>query len=77
VGANLDNDYPTFASGVVMYGGSRVIGRTSLGHNTFVSTGAIIIDGGVVESDSVLHGIYPNAGRSRTDRNVIRDIFGV
>lgn len=77
VGANLDNDYPTFSPGVVMYGGSRVIGRTSLGGNTFVSTGAIVIDGGVLQSDSVLHGIYPNAGRSRTDRNVIRDIFGV
>ena len=77
VGANLDNDYPTFAPGVVMYGGSRIIGRTSLGGNTFVSTGAIVIDGGALESDSVLHGIYPNAGCSRTDRNVVRDIFGV
>ena len=77
VGANLDNDYPAFGRGVVMYGGSRVIGKTSVGDNSFLSTGAIIIDGGVLESDSVLHGIYPNAGRSRTDRNVMRDIFGI
>ena len=60
-----------------MYGGSRIIGRTSLGGNTFVSTGAIVIDGGALESDSVLHGIYPNAGCSGTDRNVVRDIFGI
>jgi serine O-acetyltransferase len=77
VGANLDNDYPSFGHGVVMYGGSRVIGKTSVGGNSFVSTGAIVIDGGALEPDSVLHGIYPNAGRSHTNRNVIRDIFGV
>jgi serine O-acetyltransferase len=77
VGANLDNDYPSFGRGIVMYGGSRVIGKTAVGDNTFVSTGAIIIDGGALEADSVLHGIYPKAGRSRTDRNVVRDIFGV
>jgi serine O-acetyltransferase len=77
VGANLDNDYPAFGRGVVMYGGSRVIGKTAVGDNSFVSTGAIVIDGGTCEPDSVLHGIYPDARRSRTDRNVMRDIFGV
>ncbi len=77
VGANLDNDYPAFGRGVVMYGGSRVIGKTAVGDNSFVSTGAIVIDGGACEPDSVLHGIYPNARRSRTERNVMRDIFGI
>jgi serine O-acetyltransferase len=77
VGANLDNDYPAFGRGVVMYGGSRVIGKTTVGDNSFVSTGAIVIDAGKCEPDSVLHGIYPNARRSRTERNVTRDIFGV
>ena len=77
VGANLDNDYPAFGRGTVMYGGSRVIGKTALGDNTLVSTGAIVIDGGAIEPDSVLHGIHPNARRSPTRRNVIREIFGV
>jgi serine O-acetyltransferase len=77
VGANLDNDYPSFGRGIVMYGGGRVIGRTVVGDNTFVSTGAIVIDGGTLEGNSVLHGIYPNAGRSPTQRNVMRDIFGI
>ena len=77
VGANLDNDYPSFGRGVVMYGGSRVIGKTAVGDNSFFSTGAIVIDGGKLEADSVLHGIYPDAGRSRTERNVVGDIFGV
>ena len=77
VGANLDNDYPSFGRGIVMYGGSRVIGKTVVGGNSFVSTGAIIIDGGALDADSILHGIYPNARRSPTSRNVVRDIFGV
>jgi serine O-acetyltransferase len=77
VGANLGNDYPSFGRGIVMYGGSRVIGKTAVGDNTFVSTGAIVIDGGALAADSVLHGIYPKAGRSRTERNVMRDIFGI
>ena len=77
VGANLDNDYPSFGRGVVMYGGSRVIGKTAVGDNTLVSTGAIVIDGGVFEPNSVLHGVHPRAGRSNTGRDVVRDIFGV
>lgn len=77
VGANLDNDYPSFGRGIVMYGGSRVIGKTAVGDNSFVSTGAIIIDGGAIEADSVLHGVYPKARRSPTSRKVTHDIFGV
>jgi serine O-acetyltransferase len=77
VGANLDNDYPSFGRGTVMYGGSRVIGRTTLGDNTFVSTGAIIIDGGKLAGDGIVYGIHPNTRASPTKRNVIRDIFGV
>jgi serine O-acetyltransferase len=77
VGANLDDDYPAFGRGVVMYGGSRVIGKTVVGDNSFVSTGAIVVDGGKYGPDSVLHGVHPNARRSAATRNVIRDIFGV
>jgi serine O-acetyltransferase len=77
VGANLDNDYPAFGRGVVMYGGSRVIGKTVVGANSFVSTGTIVIDAGQCKPDSVLHGAYPDARRSHTTRNVMRDIFGV
>ena len=77
VGANLANDYPAFGRGVVMFGGSRIIGKTSVGDNTLVSTGAIVIDGGMLDPDSVLHGIHPNARRSPTRRNVMREIFGV
>lgn len=75
VGANLDGESPAFGRGVVMYGGSRVIGRTSVGDNTFVATGTIVIDGGVCPGDSVLYGTRPNVRTSPTERQVIRDIF--
>jgi serine O-acetyltransferase len=42
-----------------------------------VSTGAIVIDGGALAPNSILRGISPDAGRSGTDRDVVRDIFGV
>ena len=77
VGANLENEYPSFGRGIVMFGGGRVIGKTAVGDNTFVSTGAIIINGAELPADSILHGIYPKAARSPTPRNVVRDIFGV
>jgi len=77
VGANLDNDYPSFGRGIVMYGGSRVIGRTTVGDNTLVATGTIVIDGGVLSPDSVLFGVHPQARTAPTTRNVVRDIFGM
>jgi serine O-acetyltransferase len=76
VGANLDNEYPALGRGVVMYGGSRVIGRTSIGDNTLISVGATLMDAGAFPGDSVLRGIHPNASRSTTRRNVVREIFG-
>lgn len=77
VGANLTGDYPAFGKGVVMYGGSRIIGKTHVGNNSLVSTGAILIDGGDLPADSVLHGIYPRQYHSRTKHEVVREIFGV
>jgi serine O-acetyltransferase len=75
VGANLAGESPTFGRGVVMYGGSRVIGCTSVGDNTFIAAGTIIIDRGAWPSNSILHGAHPNERASPTKRQVIRDIF--
>jgi serine O-acetyltransferase len=75
VGANLADDYPSFGRGVVMYGGSRMIGRTKVGDNSLVSTGTIVIDGGDLPANSVVHGLHPNARTSPTKRNVVREIF--
>lgn len=77
VGANLASDYPSFGRGVVMYGGSRIIGRTSIGDNSFVGTGTIVIDGSDLPANSVVVGAHPNVKTAPTQRNVIRDIFRV
>jgi serine O-acetyltransferase len=74
-GANLENVYPVFGCGTVMYGGSRIIGRTSLGDNAFIATGTIAIDEGPLAPNSVIHGEHPNMKTSPTSRNVIREIF--
>ena len=74
-GANLEDVYPVLGRGVVMYGGSRVIGKTELGDNTFVSTGTIAIDEGTLAPNSVVHGAHPNAKASPTGRSVVREVF--
>ena len=33
VGANLKGDFPSFGKCAVMYGGSRIIGKTAIGNN--------------------------------------------
>jgi serine O-acetyltransferase len=75
VGANLEGEHPSFGEGVVMYGGSRIIGDTHVGSNTLVSTGAIVIDSGNIQPDAILHGVYPDWRRSANRRNVVNDIF--
>lgn len=74
-GANARDVYPRFGRGVVMYGGSRVIGDTTIGDNTFIATGTIAMDKGMLPADAVLHGIHPKAETSLTKRNVIREVF--
>ncbi len=75
VGSNLEGEYPKLGRGVVMYSGSRVVGRSLLADNTFVATGAIVRDRTGLPANSVLHGVYPNDKVSMTQRNVIRDVF--
>jgi serine O-acetyltransferase len=75
VGANLDDDYPVIGRGVVMYGGSKIIGDTQIGNNTFIANGAVLIDEGALAPNSVLYGTRPHVGVAGTERDVIRDIF--
>lgn len=77
VGTNLDNDYPVFGRGVIMYSGSRIVGRTRVGENTFVATGTIVRDRPDLPANCVLFGVDPDTGTRPTSRSVIRDIFRV
>jgi serine O-acetyltransferase len=75
VGANLDSASPELGRGVVLYSGARVVGRTSVGANTFVSTGAIVRDAGRLADDRVVFGVSPHTGVRPTRRSVLRDVF--
>jgi len=44
VGGNLDLVYPTLGTGVMMYGGSAIIGACTVGDNCALSVGAIVVD---------------------------------
>lgn len=74
VGADLDGNHPTFGEGVVLYGGSRVIGNVTVGDNCMVSAGTTLL-GGEVPSGHVAFGQHPNTNTKPTRHNVIQDIF--
>jgi serine O-acetyltransferase len=74
VGGNADLVYPTLGDGVVMYGGSALIGNCAVGGNSWVSAGTIVIDQDI-PPDSVVFGRSPNLIIKPAKRNVIRDIF--
>lgn len=75
VGADLEGRYPTFGDGVVLFGGSRVIGQASLGDNTWVAPAAIVMDQ-VFPADSILFGGPVDTQRKVARRHVQRDFFG-
>jgi serine O-acetyltransferase len=44
VGGNKDLEYPRIGKGVVLYGGSSVIGNCQINDNCLISAGTIVID---------------------------------
>jgi serine O-acetyltransferase len=74
VGANLDDAYPTIGRGVVMYGGSAIIGASRIGDNCLLSMGATVMDA-EIPSNSVIFGASPELLVKSTKRDVVRDIF--
>jgi serine O-acetyltransferase len=75
VGSNLAGEYPTLGRGVVMYGGSRIIGRTRILDNTLIAAGAVVQDRTDLPANSIVHGMHPNVRSSPSRRDVVRDIF--
>ena len=74
VGSTVDGQSPRFGEGVVMYGGSGVIGNVVVGSNVWLSVNTMVLNGSVPD-DSVVFGASPNLTIKRTSRNVKRDIF--
>lgn len=73
VGAK-DQVYPTIGEGVVMFGGSAIIGDCTIGNNVWLSSGTTVL-GQDVPDDSVVFGQSPNIAIKPTQRNIVRDLF--
>jgi serine O-acetyltransferase len=74
IGANLEGEYPTLGEGVVMFGGSAVIGASTVAPNSWLSVGAVVMDADV-PPNSVVFGHAPHLTCKPTGRNVVRDMF--
>jgi serine O-acetyltransferase len=76
VGSSIDGESPTFGEGVVMYGGSGVIGPVTVGANVWLSINTTVQQG-TIPSDSIVFGASPHLVVKNATRNVRRDIFGM
>lgn len=74
VGSNLDGTYPTIGEGVVMFGGSAIVGASTVGDNCWLSMGAVVMDA-AVPANSTVFGHSPDLILKPTLRNVVRDLF--
>ncbi|MBT5240529.1 MAG: serine acetyltransferase [Rhodospirillaceae bacterium] len=74
VGADLDGNHPIFGDGVVMYGGSRIVGKVTVGDNCLISAGTLIL-GGDIPPNHVVFGQHPNVEAKATRHKVIENIF--
>ena len=74
VGANLDNCYPRLGEGVVLFGGSTVIGRAVVQENSWLSVNSVVMDE-AIPPNSVVFGRSPTLVVKRTRRNVVQHFF--
>ena len=75
VGSDVEDRYPRLGEGVIMYAGSAILGRCTIGDNCWFSAGAQVIDTDV-PSHTVTFGRSPTLVIKPTRRDVVRDIFG-
>lgn len=73
VGAK-DQVYPRIGEGVVMFGGSAILGDCTIGKNVWLSSGTTVL-GQDVPDDSVVFGQSPTIAVKPTQRNIVRDLF--
>jgi serine O-acetyltransferase len=74
IGANLKGEYPRLGEGVVMYGGSAIIGDACVEGNCWLSIDTVVMDEDVPR-DSVVFRRSPTLVVKETKRDVVRDLF--
>jgi len=73
VGAK-DRIYPVLGEGVVMYGGSAIIGECTIGSNVWLGAGAVVM-GECVPNDSAVFAQSPHLVVKPTKRSVFDNFF--
>lgn len=63
VGMDVDGSIPKLGEGVVLFGGSSIVGRSKIGSNVWVSTGALVLNTDVPDNSRVF---------GRSPENVIK-----
>lgn len=76
LGGSIDLDYPTLGTGVVLFNGAAVTGKTTVGDNVWVGPQANIKEGAVASS-SVVFGAGPSLVVKPTSRDVRKHFFEV
>ena len=74
IGSNLAGEYPVLEEGVVVYGGSMVVGRCHLHPNSWIAAGTLLIDGDF-PGDQVIFGRHPLVASKPTQRSVREQFF--
>lgn len=74
VGRNTDLEHPILGKGLVMYGGSALIGKCKVGDNCLISVGTIVMERNI-PPDMVVFGRYPDISYKRTKKSVIERYF--
>lgn len=74
VGSSVDGKYPTIGVGVVMYGGSSIIGDCNVGANSLFSVNAAVMDTDI-PAGSVVFGSGPNLVIRPTRRRMADALF--
>jgi len=74
IGANLDDVYPVIGEGVVMFGGSAIIGNCVVGNNCWLSVGTVVMNQNIA-SNSYVFGHSPHTIVKKAKKNVVIDMF--
>ena len=91
VGSDLDGNRPVFGDGVVIFPGAKVLGKTKIGSNVFITANTVVQNVEIPDNSVVFNGVHPlwisdprsddtpflSALHRPTKRSVIRDVFKV
>lgn len=82
VGSDLDGNRPILGEGVVLFPGSKVLGKTKIGSNVFVTANTVVQNCEIPDNSVVFMRSIPVTGAAicgwrPTKRSVIRDVFKV